>query len=330
MYTNSNIWDQHQILVHGYQNTGPMQGKLYVYDCFAPSQYGQTASSEVTLDFSGTTLVATSPSDSPGAMLVGFFVTDYVPTAPAGMAPSYGEFLNWTDDARTWMVVDGARMPVASPAELTALGGAAGTVRSTGSAIAGIVSRPRDRALFRELSAAPVFLYAGGAPFWIPDPTWLDRLGGWGPVRVVPDGSTAVFQGAPDEGTLLREWSDPHVWLIMDGVRRWVTSPGELDKWGGFASVRIVPDGALAPITVGDHIPRPAVVPDVVGMTLAAAITKLRAAGLAVSEHNKEDRDGSSIGLVMAQSPHGDSASSQGATVTIWIGVKPKGKGAPL
>jgi len=53
-------------------------------------------------------------------------------------------------------------------------------------------------------------------------------------VRVAPDNTIAAFNGLPDEGTLLREWSDAKVWRIMDGVRRWVTTPTELVKWGGF------------------------------------------------------------------------------------------------
>jgi hypothetical protein len=61
----------------------------------------------------------------------------------------------------------------------------------------------------------------------------------------------------PDEGTLLREWSDPKVYRIMGGVRRWVTTPTELGKYGGFPSVRLVPDGALAAIPQGAVLPAP-------------------------------------------------------------------------
>jgi hypothetical protein len=63
--------------------------------------------------------------------------------------------------------------------------------------------------------------------------------------------------GPPDDGTLLREWSDPKVYRIMSGQRRWVTSPAELAKYGGFPTVRLVPDGALNSIPVGPPLPEP-------------------------------------------------------------------------
>jgi len=255
VYANTDVWNQHQILVYGYENTGANQGKLFVYDSNSPSQFGNEGHSEVTLDFRGPTLVATSSFNSKINRLAGFFCSNYFSDIPVGMSKSYGEFLSWTGDARTWMVTDGARMPVANPTELSALGGAAQSVRPTGSAFATSNVRPRDGAKFRERSSASVFLYAGGAPFLLPDTMWLDRFGGVGQVRVVPDNTIAAFAGLPKEGTLLREWSDPKVWRIMAGVRRWVRTPDELGKWGGFPSVRVVPDGALAGITVGQPLP---------------------------------------------------------------------------
>jgi hypothetical protein len=287
IYNSRDIWDQHQILVYGYENTGTNQGKLFVYDCNKPSQFAVTSDPEpsmdnpspntrvVTLDFRGPTLVATSPSDSTGSTLAGFFCSNYFPVTPVGMSKQYGEFLKWNGDPRTWMVTDGARMPVANAAELTALGGAAASVRSTGSAFTPTNVRPRDGACFRERNAAAVFTYAGGAPFWIPDPTWMDLFGGFGRVRVVPDNTIAAFNGLPDEGTLLREWSDPKIWRIMSGVRRWVTTPSELDKWGGFPSVRVVPDRALTAIPQGQPLPPPNLTNEC--PTLKTKITQLTA-----------------------------------------------------
>jgi len=40
IYNKRDLWDQHQILVYGYENTGTNQGKLFVYDNNAPAQYG--------------------------------------------------------------------------------------------------------------------------------------------------------------------------------------------------------------------------------------------------------------------------------------------------
>jgi hypothetical protein len=258
VYTKRNIWDQHQILVYGYEVTGPDTGLLYVYDSNEPSQYGNIGHSKVTLDFSGNALVATTPSDGGGGMLAGFFCTNYTPrTPPEGLATGFGEFLSWTGDARVWMTVDGARMPVADNAELEALMATTADVCATGMTFVAGVTRPRDRALLRERSDAKVYLYQGGSPFWIPDPLWLARFGGWEATRVVPDNTINAFVGLPDEGTLLREWSDPKVYRIMAGQRRWVTSPAELAKYGGFPTVRLVPDGALNSIPVGPPLPQP-------------------------------------------------------------------------
>ena len=252
--TGRDVWNQHQILVYGYENTGFNQGKLFIYENNHPSQFGDSSHRELLVDFSGPTLVAAAPS-GPAGTLAGFFCSNYFSDRPLGLAKSYGEFLNWNMDPRTWMVTDGARMPILDAAELSALGGTAQDVRSTGKSFIPSSVRPRDGAMFRERSSAPVFLYAGGAPFWIPDPTWLDRFGGPGQVRIVPDNTLAAFAGLPDEETLLREWSDGRVWRIMGGVRRWVRTPQELAKWGGFPSVRVVPDGALAGITEGLPLP---------------------------------------------------------------------------
>lgn len=257
VYNGRSIWDQHQILVYGYEDPGDGTGTLYVYDSNSPRAYGDMTPSTVKLDFRGASLVATTPSDF-GNTLAGFFCSNYSPySPPAGLATAYGEFLTWVGDARLWMAVDGARMPIADAAELSALGATVSEVCATGAPFAATVVRPRDGALFRERSSAPVYLYQGGAPFWIPDPVWLGRFGGWGATRVVPDHTVSAFAGLPDDGTLLREWSDPKVYRIMNGKRCWVTSPAELSKYGGFPTVRLVPDGALNAIPVGDPLPSP-------------------------------------------------------------------------
>ena len=268
IYTRRSLWEQHQILVHGYEINGFNQVTLFVYDSNAPAQFGDLNRSRVTLYFRGPTLVAMTPSDtpptlatpgapaSPGDTLAGFFCSNYAAAAPVGMSKQFGEFQRWTTSRRTWMVTDGARMPVADARELSTLGGST-SVRGAGIPFTNVVVRPRDGACFKEPNSDPVYLYAGGAPFWIPDPMWMDRFGGFGVVRVVPDTTLATFVGPPDEGTLLREWSDPKVWLINKGARRWVTTPTELVKWGGFPFVRVVPDGGLKSIPVGAPLPTP-------------------------------------------------------------------------
>lgn len=259
IYTMTDIWNQHQVLAYGYVDNGNRTGSLFVYDSIAPHQFGNTGhSSVITLDFTGSSLVAISPSDTTGSTLAGFFCSNYAPaTPPSGLATQYGQFLSWSGDSRTFMTTSGVRLPVAGTTELQALGATSADVRSTMATFAPTSARPRDNSLLRERSAAPVFLYEGGAPFWIPDPNWLARFGDWNAVRVVPDGTLAVFSAIPDTGTLLREWSDAKVYRVENGQRRWVTTPTELSRWGGFPSVRVVPDGALTPIPLGPVLPSP-------------------------------------------------------------------------
>ncbi len=250
---NRDVWDQHQILVYGYENTGPDQGSLYIYENNSAASFGDDGHRLLSLDFRGTEPLADAPSG--GGKLAGFFCSNYFADVPVGMSHKYGGFLSWTGDSRTWMVTDGVRLPVAGPAELSALGGSAQDVRPTGSPFVTTTVRPRDGAVLRERSSTTPFLYAGGAPFALADATWVERFGGVNRVRVVPDNTLAGFAGFPDEGTLLREWSDPKVWRCAGNERRWVRTPAELDKWGGFPSVRVVPDGALAGIVEGLPLP---------------------------------------------------------------------------
>lgn len=257
--TGVSIWDQHQVLVYGYEHLGPGRTRLFITDNNFTHQYGNTSHRTWDVDLSGPTLVATAPGGDAANMLVGFFCTNYIPAPPpADIAPRFGEFQMWTGDAHIWQVIDGARMPVANVTELGRLGGSTADVRVPLVPFdPGAFSRPRDGALLRELDAAPVFVYQGGSPFWVPDPTVLQSFGGWDAVRVVPNGTLAAFVGAPDDGTLLKELSDPKVYRIEGGTRRWVKSPVELDKWGGWASVRPVPDGALADLPEGPTLPPP-------------------------------------------------------------------------
>lgn len=253
VYTGRDVWDQHQILVYGYEDFGNGFGSMYVYDCNSPHQFGDTNHSTVTLDLRGPSLTAVTPSDKTSGTLAGFFCTSYFPLPlPAWLATSFGRFLSWAGDPSFYATAYGARMPIADATELGALGGISSDVRPVvGATSPTTTTRPRDNALLRERSSAPIFLYQGGAPFQLPDPTWIDRFGGAGAVRLVPDGTLAAFVGPPADNTLLREWSAPEVFHIMSGQRRWVPNPAALARFGGFPSVRIVPDGALASIPQG-------------------------------------------------------------------------------
>jgi hypothetical protein len=106
----------------------------------------------------------------------------------------------------------------------------------------------------KESSRPEVYVLFGGARFWLPSPEWVSRYGGWGQVHTYPDGALMTIPTIPKDGTLLREWSSPEVWVITAGQKRWVTAPPLLNQFGGWSMVRIVPDGALASITRGPDV----------------------------------------------------------------------------
>jgi hypothetical protein len=317
VYTGRSVWNQHQVLAYGYTDPGDGTGTLFVYDSNAPHQTGDPSGSVITLDFTGNALVATSPSDQ-ADMLAGFFCSGYTRAAPPpDLAARYGQFVTWSGDSSTWMVADGAPLPVADAAELAELGASAADVRATGTRRPSPIA-PRDGALLRERSAEPVYLYAGGAPFWIPDEQWLERFGGWDGVRVVPDGTLAALDRPPVPGTLLREFSDPRIYLIASGTRRWVRSRTVLAGLGGLPTVRIVPDDALESIPLGPALPPvlpSAEVPDVREMLRDQAGTAVRDAGFvpAFTGTNRSDS------WVVSQSPNAGEMLEGASTVTMQL-----------
>jgi hypothetical protein len=253
-------WSQHQILVYGYEDSGTTK-VIYVYDPNVPHDYGDTDDTHYEFSFSSSGLnVAVQPQESSGiGMLKGFFCSNYSPVIPpSGLALAFGEFVRANDQTQVWLMTDGERFPVASPQELFQLGGSFAGVRQRGAFPSGAVSWPRDGAILKELLAPEVYIIQGGARFHIPDPTAMESFGGFGVVHPVPDGTLGQFQRLPKNGTLLREISDTKVYRIETGRKRWVTTPADLDPLGGFPTVRIVPDGALAGIPDGPMIPLPA------------------------------------------------------------------------
>jgi hypothetical protein len=252
-------WSQHQILVYGYEDSGTTK-VMYVYDPNDPHDYGTTADTRYEFSFSPTGLIdSLKPSGSSGiGMLKGFFCSNYARVIPpSGLAAIFGEFVNISGGAQVWLMRDGERFPVVSPQELSQLGGSFTGVRTRIPFNTSAASWPRDDSILREVSAAEVYIIQGGARFHIPDPATMELFGGFGLVRLVPDGLLAQFNRLPITGTLLREISDAKVYRIENGTKRWILTPAALSPLGGFPTVRLVPDGALAGIPDGPTIPPP-------------------------------------------------------------------------
>lgn len=110
-----------------------------------------------------------------------------------------------------------------------------------------------EGALLKEASDPRVYLIFGGAKFWIPSEHAFAALGlSWPSVRVVQDGSLAYIADIPGDGTLLKELSSDPVYVVINGLRHWITSPGDFDAHGfSWDKLRVIPDGALIAIPDG-------------------------------------------------------------------------------
>jgi titin len=119
-----------------------------------------------------------------------------------------------------------------------------------------IQARPAwaDGALVKEQTRSEVYVIFGGAKFHLPFPFWVDRYGGWSNVTVVPDGALATVGTMPREGSVLREWSATAVYLIKNGQKCHITTGTILERYGGWAAVRLVPDLGLFLIPTGPPI----------------------------------------------------------------------------
>ena len=117
-------------------------------------------------------------------------------------------------------------------------------------------STPADGTLLREWDRPEVYVFFGGAKFWIPNPATLFALGyDWSQVRLIPADGTALLPKTPIDGTLLREQNDPKVFLVDNSQLRWVTSPTAMDaRCLPWRHVRIVPDNALAALAHGPDL----------------------------------------------------------------------------
>lgn len=112
----------------------------------------------------------------------------------------------------------------------------------------------KDGSLWKEHSSAPVYVTYGGAKFWIPDPIWLQRYGGWNNVTVVSNGALSSVPAIPRDGTILREWSHAPVYVILNGQKCWIRDVFVLDRYTNnqrWSLVRVVPDGGLSSIPTG-------------------------------------------------------------------------------
>lgn len=102
-----------------------------------------------------------------------------------------------------------------------------------------------------------MFVHFGGAAFAVPSTQVLNDLyGGSGNVQQYYENyGYYETSSIPRNGTILRETSYPEVYLIENGLKRWIRSGTSLDILGGWSNVRTIHDGALSSIPAGVDIP---------------------------------------------------------------------------
>src|SRR2546423_798713 len=86
-----------------------------------------------------------------------------------------------------------------------------------------------------------------GTKRWIPDPpTYNNLFRDWNGIEEVADTNTIDNGRNITEGAVLAKSQQPAVYLIDNGMKRWVTSPGVMDKfYFSWDKIQVVPQVLL-------------------------------------------------------------------------------------
>jgi hypothetical protein len=151
-----------------------------------------------------------------------------------------------------YVVAGGAAFPVTDPSYLTA------EQKANAVPFFNIAATPADGTVIRESYDPTAYVCYGGAKFPIPRRFFVPSPAvGFHRANptIIPPGSAASLGAMPMDGTLLREQSDPRVYLVKNGMLSWVTSPAKMtENCLPWRHVRIVPSGALAALPPGADI----------------------------------------------------------------------------
>ena len=266
-------WDQHQVLVYGYEEHSMSDVRLFIYDPNGPRGYGQPTEETLNVDLTAPVLTLSWPSQTTQIGAVrGFFCSAWgaLPVDPT-LARRFGQFQRETlRFNRVFLITDGAKFGLASgsSAELAALGATPADVMPPfrtltvmnppegGEPAADEARLLMDGTLLREPRSRTTWLSAGGALF-AADTAAINFFGGAAAVRGVPAGSLLPFPRGPQQGQLLRELGSTTIWLIDQGQRREMTAHANFAPHGGHDAVRTVPAGALGALPVGLRLPQP-------------------------------------------------------------------------
>jgi len=145
-----------------------------------------------------------------------------------------------------WVIFGGARFHVPDPPTIMRLYPGLPQDQVPDDVVQNLPEIPRDGTLLHQESG-PVSVIFGAARFRVPDPQTLARLYDVNAVRPVWDGALVGIGSIPQDGTLLREESDP-IWVIFGGARFHIPDPQTLLRLYDPSKERQVWDGALVGI----------------------------------------------------------------------------------
>ncbi len=237
--------NDHQVVAYGYE-VGDPYSTVLIYDNRAPNL-------EHRLIFKTVYDPAEREiQNSYGDVWRGFFVESYAPQVPFYLVN--GSLLSEFSQDAIYVVRGGGRFWIPSPSEFDANGFSWNAVRETADgSIRHVSTYPANGTLIRERNADAVYVVYGGVPYHIPSPAVFDALGfQWQSVLTIPAGSIGGLRTFPADGTLLREFSAPEVYLAQNGSLNHVPSQQEFEARGfSWANIGVVPDGGLGLLPKG-------------------------------------------------------------------------------
>lgn len=208
-----------------------------------------------------------------------------------GMRTKIDDSVNYTPEVSQWLTANGTSVWMEARSkviEMFPLANAYGLVRSPGGTFHVLVGRaklpvtsadvalaagfdpstaptyrddvlsripniPEEGTLLRETGSPAIYVIAGGARFWVPDPnawgTYRDALGlSDASIRQVPAGALRNIPASPVDGAVVREVGKVGLWVYQGGGRFWV--PG-LEAWGAYKAATGTTDANIRPIPTG-------------------------------------------------------------------------------
>jgi murein DD-endopeptidase MepM/ murein hydrolase activator NlpD len=103
-----------------------------------------------------------------------------------------------------------------------------------------------DNSMAREYSDSAVYLIVNKGKFWVPNETEVNAFGGWGNVNLYSTGRLSDYRNAaPNNSTMYRQRSYTPVFLQFFNVRWLLLTESAVQRYGGQASVRLVPNGSF-------------------------------------------------------------------------------------